>query len=954
MVWEWFLGPMPGDIQAVNLGDHAAVLAAHRELNDEMRRRLRTADDLPVALREILEKMLTPDPRFRPRSSEVITQITEQYDALTGAWEGPAGQLAHLLTFVPSEFVQTLYKWGDWLENHPMTPDGRVELADRIERDLQRAILVHSPLGAEPFVPGGDTWELRQATALLIGDQAAWFCQPFRPGRSLGQGPPADDILIIKYVVPRNAARGRRVLAEFQRDRLARHIRAVEAFPFDIAASALNEKRRDRPKWQPLLEATVPNVSAPEREQAFGQALDWFLEYQETLLRAREYAYEIASEDTAVGTPKILRLRLDRPRDDRRVLSSAMATLFASSTRRRPGFADFFAGLVNEDGGGDIEVLADSKGYPSETEFTGRVFFLKRLNDDAIEVQRADTTSRIPPTGWLRPQGDAGDRVALRRQFMARSDVMRSTVLLRQLLDPQTIPGFREQWKGAGDGLVNGEAVTDILTCQPLYALQGPPGTGKTELAARAIRAMLARDRTARILVSAQSNYSLDNLALRILELLGQQPGQHSEIALRIVTSASADRADPAMRQYLLPELTARWQRELVASIEAALPRAETGQHALLARWLEVARTAGPELSDRLRRAANLVFATCSASSTRFLTAEGTAGLFDWVVVEEAAKAWPTELAMPLVRGLRWTLIGDQRQLPAHRLEEAADFLYACAADVDPDLQLYGYRAEEYMRIFRLFESLFKHPELKAQSLKRPVGTLRTQFRMLDPIGSMVSRVFYNDEDVTSLTPERDTLHDGWLKTGRDQPDVSLTMPVKLAGNVLVWIDTRDSPDHGDEPTWSNTGEADLIADLVPRLRPKPVPGQDGYSKSPLAIITPYRQQADVLRGRGSCAPYVTTVHAYQGKQANVVIASLVRDTRRGAPERVAQNIGYLVQPELVNVMLSRARDVLILVGDLHHFATCGDPYWAWICAEASKHGCVIAAHEVTSLCPGR
>jgi hypothetical protein len=321
-------------------------------------------------------------------------------------------------------------------------------------------------------VPAGDSAKKRQATTLLLGEQAAWFCQPFRPPSAWGTAAPMDDVLIVKYVVPRDTARGRRLLADYQRDRFAQRLGAIEAFPFDIAKSALAERREDRPKWTPLLEATLPTVSDSDRDLMFTNAFDWFLDYQETVLRAREYAYELVSE----GSERHLVLRLDRARDERRLRSTTMLPLFASSPRRRPSFGDFFKNLVNDDGSEDIEVLADEDGHPGDFASAGRVYFTKRLNDDAIEVARADTTPRIPPRGWLRPQGDVGDRVALRRQTAARSELVRNKVLVRQLQDPITIPGFREPWKHAGDGLVGGEKVADMLACQPLYALQGPPG----------------------------------------------------------------------------------------------------------------------------------------------------------------------------------------------------------------------------------------------------------------------------------------------------------------------------------------------------------------------------------------------------------------------------------------------------------------------------------------------
>jgi hypothetical protein len=43
--------------------------------------------------------------------------------------------------------------------------------------------------------------------------------------------------------------------------------------------------------------------------------------------------------------------------------------------------------------------------------------------------------------------------------------------------------------------------------------------------------------------------------------------------------------------------------------------------------------------------------ATCSVSAQVLDHSRDGAAVFDWVIVEEAAKAWPNELLIPLVQG---------------------------------------------------------------------------------------------------------------------------------------------------------------------------------------------------------------------------------------------------------------------------------------------------------------
>jgi superfamily I DNA and/or RNA helicase len=54
-------------------------------------------------------------------------------------------------------------------------------------------------------------------------------------------------------------------------------------------------------------------------------------------------------------------------------------------------------------------------------------------------------------------------------------------------------------------------------------------------------------------------------------------------------------------------------------------------------------------------------------------------------------------------------------------------------------------------------------------------------------------------------------------------------------------------------------------------------------------------------------------VDNYQGEESDIVIASLTRSNRE-------RKIGFMSSPERVNVLLSRARDGLIMIGDANTF----------------------------------
>ncbi len=296
----------------------------------------------------------------------------------------------------------------------------------------------------------------------------------------------------------------------------------------------------------------------------------------------------------------------------------------------------------------------------------------------------------------------------------------------------------------------------------------------------------------------------------------------------------------------------------------------------------------------------------------------------DWVIVEEAARAWPTELAQPLVRGLRWTLIGDHFQLPAFDELAIQRFLDLCRNSSQPELARHGANAAAYHAVFRLFGNLFdgradrrkKRP--RVMRLMEPLDELDVQFRMHEDICRIVSRAFYR-ERIDPNTGELTHYVDGWLKT---HPSAN-TMhdqhaPRVLAGRSVVWFDTTDVTDSADRRSWRNPGEVEVIRRLLDKLRPVPPAGEEAF-----AILTPYNAQREDLLAAplpGWVAGRIYTIDSFQGREADVVIVSMVRSVERH-PQRPETNIGHLVSPNRVNVLLSRARRLLIVVGRIDHFA---------------------------------
>ncbi|HNC98025.1 MAG TPA: AAA domain-containing protein, partial [Myxococcota bacterium] len=511
------------------------------------------------------------------------------------------------------------------------------------------------------------------------------------------------------------------------------------------------------------------------------------------------------------GTQKVHLLRWDQERNRRYQIGDALRNLYFQDAQLRPPLGRFFAGLDSEQTV-KLQLFADKKDWP---DFQDRqeVFLEAVVGDDSVEVRLPREVWDIPERGWIRPAEDQGNAMQLRRQKEATQSLRRSGSLMSQLHHPQAVRGFRQPWAQAGRHLrgKGAEIVRDMLCSEPFFALHGPPGTGKTTVAAEAVATTLRADPTRRILISSQSHYALDNLAQRVLGRC--RKGGIDVVAIRIASDYAVERGKiPLQMERYLPEKLAESK---VNSLLRDLPEWQRNGElrdgmrltpllkALLGRWQEQVKRVEGEIRDRLRRGANLVFATTGACTPEKLS-NGT--LFDWVIVEEAARAWPTELAMPLILGRRWTLIGDHFQLPAFDEQRVEKVLQLCKEQgKDEDLLAHGEQRQTYMQSFRLFGNLFDQRAERRRNrpsgsrLVEPLDELDLQFRMHPDIAAVVARAFYRKW----INPDTGELVDypgGWLQsdTETEKNLHNFQRPPFLRGRALLWLNTDGMPDSDD------------------------------------------------------------------------------------------------------------------------------------------------------------
>ncbi|CAI5968583.1 unnamed protein product [Closterium sp. NIES-65] len=121
----------------------------------------------------------------------------------------------------------------------------------------------------------------------------------------------------------------------------------------------------------------------------------------------------------------------------------------------------------------------------------------------------------------------------------------------------------------------------------------------------------------------------------------------------------------------------------------------------------------------------------------------------------------------------------------------------------------------------------------------------------------------------------------------------------------------------GNSPSFFNPFEATVVLKYITSLmgyRSQRVPLTD------IGVVTPYRKQMQklqhLLRGKGMDAVKVGSVEEFQGQERRVVIVSTVRSSQQYVEFDYKHNLGFLANPKRFNVAVTRAKQLLIIVGN--------------------------------------
>jgi len=889
---NWFCGPDDPESCDGVFADGQYHEAKHREVVEHARRRLATSK-LPAKLVRLLTEMIAFEPANRPASGEeAYKSLGLVYGHLLSRFEAQAGGEKRTYTvFFLRESVERLYREQQRISAPPEDESSKRLCAELMEKDLLDGVLTWAPRGCE-WLPGGEA-----AKITLLGREFAYFCQYL--DENLPKKPTNTRALVVKHIVALSR------VPELQSRTQHRALPDLRALFLQVGLPA-------RPldpdaDWKPLVESIRPKAG-DDHQRTLEKACAWLLRVQEAGIALMEYPYARLREEE--GADPILRQNGDAGSgaDDE---DKAFVKL-RQAVRRPVTLGDFAERVVEQNATNDRESVFVVR----QRRFDGaRLRFDGVLDQRTIRLKSAGDADVVPDEGFVHPD-DRAERSLLGRQKEALRVVSRNYQLMRQLQDPQAIGLFGERDFADAGADVDKETralIQRILRHWPFFLLQGPPGTGKTFVVAKVIREALRADPFARILVTAQSHHALDNLLEQTKDGICSE-GLDRWVLLRVSSPHTTHKVGSIAAGFLEGNVLESLRNRMTERIPAngAMSGCPAAVAAIRRRWRDLAknRQLDIDLVQRLRRSATLIFATCGTSTDQHLHTTSELGSFDWVVVEEAARAWLTEVVVPLRHGTRWLLVGDHKQLPAHEHKEILTLL-----DRDTNGRLTepatGIEVSaDFAPFLSYFASLMERTVPDEKGVR---DRITIQRRMHPDIGNLVSTAFYEGELTNHASATK--------------PHEITAQPFR-AERALVWVDTSVYGPAAYQHGLMNPCEAKLLAFLVKRIGRFP---QHDPRIPSVCVLSPYLEQVRILEEKLRNAPIpadsVKSVDAFQGRQAEVVFLSLVRYSDSPTTD-LPHGLGFLAEPERVNVAFSRARRLLVIVGAFGHFKKYGDTFW--------------------------
>lgn len=300
-----------------------------------------------------------------------------------------------------------------------------------------------------------------------------------------------------------------------------------------------------------------------------------------------------------------------------------------------------------------------------------------------------------------------------------------------------------------------------------------------------------------------------------------------------------------------------------------------------------------------MKYAVTFAATTQQSKSDAFINMLGNENFgFDYVIVDEAARANPLDLFIPMTLARKKViLVGDHRQLP--QLVEQ-NILEQMEGETEKLAELKLSMEQS------LFESLWNYLKNERNDGIERTVTLNVQYRMPKKLGDFVSKYFYGEgqEILTSKDP-LDCEH-----------FVSRYKKLNGESKCAIWEDV-DGKESG-RKSKQNEAEASRIVERLKEIVQE--------TNETIGVIASYSAQVRLIEKMVQETPVLSdavarhqleigSIDAFQGKQFDIVFFSVVRNNSHSG-------FGFLTMDNRLNVAFSRQKKLLVVVGSRNMFSS--------------------------------
>lgn len=433
-------------------------------------------------------------------------------------------------------------------------------------------------------------------------------------------------------------------------------------------------------------------------------------------------------------------------------------------------------------------------------------------------------------------------------------------------------------------------AIEKFLSSESIALIQGPPGTGKTTVINEIIYQILNESKNSsqkpKILVVSQSHTAVDNILEGIIKKNMNvkifRVGDEKKISDKISSKFTVD----VLKKIFIDNVQIKCKEYSNNFNEIDLESEENNRLRNILKiqeeWIERINST-EDIEYQIVSNAEIVAGTCIGFMSNPIIKEM---LFDYVIIDEAAKATTPELLVSIIKASKILLVGDQEQLPPYIEDNKFDWV--------------NKKILEELKT-SLFTNLYK---IIPKTHRQRLGT---QYRMHPNIGDLISQTFYEGGIDTGISPEE------------RQHKI-----IDLQKYSIVWYDTSKMglvKNHKPTPgkSYCNLCEVEIIKEFIKKNNSLIL-----NDESSIGIITGYSAQKDLISRK--IRNYnldnkidVNTVDAFQGREKDIIIYSTVRSSDKDF------NIGFQKESERINVAFSRAKELLIIVGNIDMYGRWGE-----------------------------